>query len=64
MIASRGTAHGLVRRLTRSPLLHFALLGACIEHEHGIIDKVVPRHPLREALSRLIAYLAPETAAA
>jgi acetyl-CoA carboxylase carboxyl transferase subunit beta len=32
--------------------------------EHGIIDMVVPRHQLRETLSRLIAYLAPEKAAA
>src|SRR4029077_1206394 len=32
--------------------------------EHGIIDMVVPRHQLRHALSRLIAYLAPEKAAA
>jgi acetyl-CoA carboxylase carboxyl transferase subunit beta len=32
--------------------------------EHGIIDMVVPRHQLRERLSRLIAYLAPEKAAA
>jgi acetyl-CoA carboxylase carboxyl transferase subunit beta len=32
--------------------------------EHGIIDMVVPRHELRERLSLLIAYLAPEKAAA
>jgi acetyl-CoA carboxylase carboxyl transferase subunit beta len=32
--------------------------------EHGIIDMVVPRHQLRERLSQLIAYLAPETKAA
>ncbi len=32
--------------------------------EHGIIDMVVPRHELRERLSQLIAYLAPEKAAA
>jgi acetyl-CoA carboxylase carboxyl transferase subunit beta len=32
--------------------------------EHGIIDMVVPRHQLRERLSLLIAYLAPEKAAA
>ena len=32
--------------------------------EHGIIDMVVPRHQLRERLSQLIAYLAPEKAAA
>ena len=32
--------------------------------EHGIIDMVVPRHQLRETLSRLIAYLAPEKAVA
>ena len=32
--------------------------------EHGIIDMVVPRHLLRERLSQLIAYLAPEKAAA
>ena len=32
--------------------------------EHGIIDMVVPRHQLRETLSRLIAYLAPEKVAA
>jgi acetyl-CoA carboxylase carboxyl transferase subunit beta len=32
--------------------------------EHGIIDMVVPRHQLRETLSRLIAYLVPEKAAA
>ena len=31
---------------------------------HGIIDMVVPRHQLRETLSRLVAYLAPETQAA
>jgi acetyl-CoA carboxylase carboxyl transferase subunit beta len=32
--------------------------------EHGIIDMVVPRHQLRERLSQLITYLAPEQAAA
>jgi len=32
--------------------------------EHGIIDMVVPRHQLRERLSQLIAYLAPEKQAA
>ncbi len=32
--------------------------------DHGIIDMVVPRHELRERLSLLIAYLAPEKAAA
>ena len=32
--------------------------------EHGIIDMVVPRHQLREKLSLLVAYLAPEKAAA
>ncbi len=32
--------------------------------EHGIIDMVVPRHELRERLSLLIAFLAPEKAAA
>jgi len=32
--------------------------------EHGIIDMVVPRHQLREHLSKLIGYLAPEKAAA
>jgi acetyl-CoA carboxylase carboxyl transferase subunit beta len=32
--------------------------------EHGIIDMVVPRHELRDRLSLLIAYLAPEKAAA
>ena len=32
--------------------------------EHGIIDMVVPRHELRERLSLLIAYLAPEAKAA
>jgi len=32
--------------------------------EHGIIDMVVPRHELRERLSLLIFYLAPEKAAA
>ncbi|HEU5286531.1 MAG TPA: acetyl-CoA carboxylase, carboxyltransferase subunit beta [Sphingomicrobium sp.] len=31
---------------------------------HGMIDMVVPRHRLRERLSQLIAYLAPEKAAA
>jgi acetyl-CoA carboxylase carboxyl transferase subunit beta len=31
---------------------------------HGIIDMVVPRHELRERLSLLIAYLAPEAKAA
>jgi acetyl-CoA carboxylase carboxyl transferase subunit beta len=32
--------------------------------EHGIIDMVVPRAQLRERLAQLIAYLAPEKAAA
>jgi acetyl-CoA carboxylase carboxyl transferase subunit beta len=32
--------------------------------EHGIIDMVVPRHQLRERLSMLVAYLAPEKQAA
>jgi acetyl-CoA carboxylase carboxyl transferase subunit beta len=32
--------------------------------EHGIIDMVVPRHQLREKISLLVAYLAPEKAAA
>ncbi|MEO6255445.1 MAG: acetyl-CoA carboxylase, carboxyltransferase subunit beta [Sphingomicrobium sp.] len=32
--------------------------------EHGIIDMVVPRHQLRERLSQLIGYLAPEKQAA
>jgi acetyl-CoA carboxylase carboxyl transferase subunit beta len=32
--------------------------------EHGIIDMVVPRHQLRERLSQLITYLAPEKQAA
>jgi acetyl-CoA carboxylase carboxyl transferase subunit beta len=32
--------------------------------EHGIIDMVVPRHQLRDRLSQLIAYLAPEKQAA
>ncbi len=32
--------------------------------EHGIIDMVVPRHELRDRLSLLIAYLAPEAKAA
>ena len=32
--------------------------------EHGIIDMVVPRHQLREHLSKLIGYLVPEKAAA
>ena len=31
---------------------------------HGMIDMVVPRHELRERLSQLVAYLAPETKAA
>jgi acetyl-CoA carboxylase carboxyl transferase subunit beta len=31
---------------------------------HGMIDMVVPRHQLRERLSQLVAYLAPETKAA
>lgn len=31
---------------------------------HGMIDMVVPRHQLRERLSQLVAYLAPETQAA
>ena len=31
---------------------------------HGMIDMVVPRHQLREKLSQLVAYLAPETKAA
>jgi acetyl-CoA carboxylase carboxyl transferase subunit beta len=32
--------------------------------EHGMIDMVVPRHQLRERLSLLVAYLAPERQAA
>jgi len=32
--------------------------------EHGMIDMVVPRHQLRERLSLLVAYLAPEREAA
>jgi acetyl-CoA carboxylase carboxyl transferase subunit beta len=32
--------------------------------EHGIIDMVVPRHELKDRLTRLIAYLMPEKAAA
>ncbi len=32
--------------------------------EHGMIDMVVPRHQLRERLSQLVAYLAPEREAA
>jgi acetyl-CoA carboxylase carboxyl transferase subunit beta len=32
--------------------------------EHGMIDMVVPRRDLRERLSQLIAYLAPQKAAA
>ncbi|HUE80153.1 MAG TPA: acetyl-CoA carboxylase, carboxyltransferase subunit beta [Sphingomicrobium sp.] len=32
--------------------------------EHGIIDMVVPRHQLRERLSQIVAYLAPEQEAA
>jgi len=32
--------------------------------EHGIIDMVVPRHQLRERLSQLVGYLAPEKQAA
>jgi acetyl-CoA carboxylase carboxyl transferase subunit beta len=32
--------------------------------EHGMIDMVVPRHQLRERLSQLLAFLAPEKAAA
>ncbi|MGI8611582.1 MAG: acetyl-CoA carboxylase, carboxyltransferase subunit beta [Sphingomicrobium sp.] len=31
---------------------------------HGMIDMVVPRHELRERLSQLVGYLAPETRAA
>ncbi len=31
---------------------------------HGMIDMVVPRHELRERLSQLVGYLAPETQAA
>ena len=31
---------------------------------HGMIDMVVPRHELRERMSQLVAYLAPETKAA
>jgi acetyl-CoA carboxylase carboxyl transferase subunit beta len=32
--------------------------------EHGMIDMVVPRHQLRDRLSQLVGYLAPEKAAA